>query len=129
VLFESGGRLAACLADLASTLGPRPAAVCRELTKLHEEIRRDDLSNLAQIYAKGGETRGEIVIVIAPPADDDSPAEDLDDMLRRALTRVSVKDAVGEVALATGRPRREVYRRALELAEAAGNTDDDDGAR
>jgi 16S rRNA (cytidine1402-2'-O)-methyltransferase len=129
VLFESGGRLAACLADLASTLGPRPAAVCRELTKLHEEIRRDDLSNLAQTYAKGGETRGEIVIVIAPPADDDSPAEDLDDMLRRALTRVSVKDAVGEVALATGRPRREVYRRALELAEAAGNTDDDDGAR
>ena len=121
VLFESGPRLAAALADLAAGLGPREAAVCRELTKLHEEIRRDDLASLAQQYADGAETRGEIVIVIAPPADDDGTADDLDEMLRRALTRVSVKDAVGEVALATGRPRREVYQRALELEKEGGD--------
>jgi 16S rRNA (cytidine1402-2'-O)-methyltransferase len=115
VLFESGPRLAAALADLAAGLGFRAAAICRELTKLHEEIRRGDLVTLAKDYAEGAETRGEIVIVVAPPADDDGTADDLDELLRRALARVSVKDAVGEVALVTGRPRREVYQRALEL--------------
>jgi 16S rRNA (cytidine1402-2'-O)-methyltransferase len=121
VLFESGPRLGGALADLAAGLGPRAATVCRELTKLHEEIRRGSLASLAQHYADGGETRGEIVIVIAPPAEDDGSADDLDAMLRRALARVSVKDAVGEVALATGRPRREVYQRALELEKDGGN--------
>jgi 16S rRNA (cytidine1402-2'-O)-methyltransferase len=115
VLFESGPRLAGALADLSQGLGPRAAAVCRELTKLHEEVRRGDLTKLAAHYAGDAETRGEIVIVIAPPADDPMSAGDLDELLRRALARVSVKDAVGEVALATGRPRREVYQRALEI--------------
>jgi 16S rRNA (cytidine1402-2'-O)-methyltransferase len=115
VLFESGPRIAAALADLAEGLGPREAAVCRELTKLHEEVRRGDLATLARHYATNdAETRGEIVIVIAPPADDESKA---DDLLRQALARVSVKDAVGEVAMATGLPRRDVYQRALELAK------------
>ncbi|MDP2411709.1 MAG: 16S rRNA (cytidine(1402)-2'-O)-methyltransferase [Pseudolabrys sp.] len=122
VLFESGPRLGAALADLADGLGPRQAAVCRELTKLHEEVRRDDLVGLAAAYAADdAETRGEIVIVIAPPADDDGDSDDVDAMLRQALARVSVKDAVGEVALATGRPRREVYQRALELAKDDGD--------
>jgi 16S rRNA (cytidine1402-2'-O)-methyltransferase len=121
VLFESGPRLAAALADLATVLGARPAAICRELTKLHEEVRRGDLDTLARDYADGAETRGEIVIVVGPPPDDDDNALDVDDLLRNALTRVSVKDAVGEVALATGRPRREVYQRALELAKDGGD--------
>ena len=121
VLFESGARLAATLADLAQGLGPRPAAVCRELTKLHEEVRRGELAQLARDYAGGAETRGEIVIVVAPPADEATDAADVDDLLRRALTRVSVKDAVGEVALATGRPRREIYQRALTLTKDAGD--------
>ena len=121
VLFESGPRLAAALADLAAGLGPRQAAICRELTKLHEEIRRDDLEKLARHYEAGAETRGEIVIVMAPPADDADNADDVDDLLRQALARVSVKDAVGEVALATGRPRREVYQRALDLTKDNGD--------
>jgi 16S rRNA (cytidine1402-2'-O)-methyltransferase len=75
---------------------------------------------LARDYEQGAETRGEIVIVVGPPPDDDT-ALDVDDLLRNALTRVSVKDAVGEVALATGRPRREVYQRALELAKDTGD--------
>jgi 16S rRNA (cytidine1402-2'-O)-methyltransferase len=118
VLFESGPRLAASLADLAAGLGSREAAVCRELTKLHEEVRRGDLASLTNDYADGGETRGEIVIVIAPPPEQDVADSDIDDMLRQALGRVSVKDAVGEVALATGRARRDVYQRALELTKA-----------
>jgi 16S rRNA (cytidine1402-2'-O)-methyltransferase len=121
VLFESGQRVAAALADLAEGLGPRPAAVCRELTKLHEEVRRGDLASLAHDYAEGGETRGEFVIVVAPPEDDGGTASDVDALLRRALVRVSLKDAVGEVALATGQPRRTVYQRALELTKDAGN--------
>ena len=127
VLFESGPRLAASLADLAEGLGARPAAICRELTKLHEEVRRGDLASLAHDYAAGQETRGEIVIVIAPPADDAVNAGDVDALLRQALARVSVKDAVGEVALATGRPRREVYQRALELAKEGGQKDSNNG--
>src|SRR5215510_13533176 len=67
VLFESGARLAAALADLAAELGPRQAAICRELTKLYEEIRRGDLGTLAREAAHADEPRGEIVIVVAPP--------------------------------------------------------------
>ena len=124
VLFESGPRIAAALADLAATLGTRAAAICRELTKLHEEVKRSDLVTLANEYSTGAETRGEFVIVVAPSPDGDETADNIDDLLRQALTRVSVKDAVGEVALATGRPRREVYQRALVLArDGADDTD------
>lgn len=124
VLFESGPRIAAALADLAATLGTRAAAICRELTKLHEEVKRSDLVRLAQEYSTGAETRGEFVIVVAPSPDGDETADNIDDLLRQALTRVSVKDAVGEVALATGRSRREVYQRALVLARETGDDAD-----
>jgi 16S rRNA (cytidine1402-2'-O)-methyltransferase len=125
VLYETGPRVARTLADLAAGLGARKAAICRELTKLHEEVRRAELPALARSYAEGAETRGEIVIVVAPPSDaaDQPDAGEVDALLRRALERVSVKDAVSEVAAATGRPRREVYQRALALSEGA-----DDGA-
>ena len=126
VLFETGPRLAAALADLAAGLGPRDAAVCRELTKLHEEVRRGDLVALARETADAAEPRGEIVIVIAPPAAPETPAADLDTLLRQALGRVSVKEAVGEIAAVTGRPRREVYQRALALRPMSGDHGSDD---
>ena len=88
VLFESGSRLAATLADLAAAFGPRRAAICRELTKLHEEVKRSELDALAHEYAGDSEKRGEFVIVVAPPADDEEKADDLDDLLRRAFIRV-----------------------------------------
>ena len=121
VFYESGPRLAAMLTDLAAALGTRAGAVCRELTKLHEEVRRGDLATLADDYAQGAETRGEIVVVVAPPVEESATESDVDALLRDALARVSVKDAVGEVALATGRPRREVYQRALALSKEAGD--------
>jgi 16S rRNA (cytidine1402-2'-O)-methyltransferase len=117
VLFETGPRIADSLADLAAGLGARAAAVCRELTKLHEEVRRGQLQDLAEAYASGAETRGEFVIAIAPPEEQEVQAGELDELLHQALARVSVKEAVAEVALATGKPRREVYRRALELTK------------
>ncbi len=77
------------------------------------------MQTLAREYTVGAETRGEFVIVVAPPADDEGISDNVDELLRQALRRVSVKDAVGEVALATGRPRREVYQRALILSRDA----------
>jgi 16S rRNA (cytidine1402-2'-O)-methyltransferase len=118
VLFESGPRLADTLAALASGLGAREAAVCRELTKLHEEVRRDVLPELAGHYARGAETRGEMVVVIAPPSESEAPdAAALDDIIRNSLQRLSLKDAVSEIAQSTGIPRRDVYQRALALTK------------
>jgi len=117
IVFETGPRLAETLADLAAALGEREAAVCRELTKLHEEVRRSPLATLAHASAEH-ETRGEFVLVIAPPMAAAQPSEDdADALLRAALARTSLKDAVGEVAVATGLPRRTLYQRALALTE------------
>ena len=125
IVYESGPRLARALAALAEGLGARQAAVCRELTKLHEEVRRGELTALARAYHEGAETRGEIVIIVAPPdADADRPEPgEIDALLRRALQRASVKDAASEVAAATGRPRREIYQRALALSEGSDNAE------
>jgi 16S rRNA (cytidine1402-2'-O)-methyltransferase len=120
ILYESGPRIGRTLAALSEGLGPREAAICRELTKLHEEVRRGDLAALARAYDDdAAETRGEFTIVVAPPAAgaDVPDADAVDAMLRRALQHASVKDAVSDVAAATGRPRREIYQRALTLSE------------
>jgi 16S rRNA (cytidine1402-2'-O)-methyltransferase len=116
VLFESASRVASTLADLAGAFGPRAAAICRELTKIHEEVKCESLDLLARLYASGAETRGEFVILVAPAAEE-KRADDIDALLKHALSRVSVKDAVGEVAVVTGRPRREIYQRALALSK------------
>jgi 16S rRNA (cytidine1402-2'-O)-methyltransferase len=117
IVFEAGPRVAETLADLAAALGEREAAVCRELTKLHEEVKRGPLATLARESAQL-ETRGEFVLVIAPPPAAAQPTEDdADALLRAALARTSLKDAVGEVAVATGLPRRTLYQRALALAD------------
>jgi 16S rRNA (cytidine1402-2'-O)-methyltransferase len=122
VVFETGPRIGATLADLAEGLGNREAALCRELTKLHEEVRRAGLTTLAHDYAATPAPRGEIVLVIAPPPPDQPKEGDLDALLRAALDRASLKDAVAEVATVTGQSRRDVYRRALALTK--GHDDD-----
>lgn len=118
ILFEGGSRVADTLADLAEVMGDREGAVCRELTKLHEDVRRAPLATLA---ADAGrlETRGEFVIVVAPPAEGSKQlsAGDVDDILRAAMKTQSVKDAVAQAVELSGRPKREVYARALELAK------------
>jgi 16S rRNA (cytidine1402-2'-O)-methyltransferase len=121
VLFETGPRMAASLADLAAGLGNREAAVCRELTKLHEETRRGELGTLATHYAGAAETRGEFVIVIAPAPPAGSQAANLDGLLQPALDRLSIKEAVTEIAAVTRLPRRQVYQRALALAKDRGH--------
>jgi 16S rRNA (cytidine1402-2'-O)-methyltransferase len=118
VMFESGNRVQDALRDLSEIMGARDGAICREMTKLHEDIRRAKLSELAQL-ADTLETRGEFVLVIGPPAADAQvlTSEALDDLLREQLNHHSVKDAVAHAVELSGRPRREVYARALELAK------------
>lgn len=119
VLFESPRRLAGCLADLAETLGAdRPAAIVREITKLHEETLTGTLAGLAAERADAAPPRGEIVLVVGPPTGNRAAPEGaaLDRMILAALAEGSVKDAARAVAGATGLNRRDLYRRALELA-------------
>jgi 16S rRNA (cytidine1402-2'-O)-methyltransferase len=121
VFFESPRRLAEMLADAAAVLGPRPAAVARELTKYYESVRRGPLPELAAHYEAEEEARGEIVVIIGPPgADQLTPAGDvIDERLRAALAQVSLKEAVAQVSAETGQPRRKIYARALELTRDA----------
>ena len=124
ILFESGHRLARSLNDAAEVLGPRQAAICRELTKLYEEVVGGDLPSLAARYLEQPPPKGEIVIVIAPPgprADDEMTDDALDQMLRDtiqgAVRGESLRDTVDAVTEATGFPRRRVYARALALRD------------
>jgi 16S rRNA (cytidine1402-2'-O)-methyltransferase len=118
IFFESAQRLAEMLADAQAVLGPRPAVVARELTKLYEELRRGSLAELAAAYAASGPPKGEVVVVVGPP-DAAAPVADdaaIDDLLRVALQSDKPRVAAGAVAAATGRSANELYRRALALA-------------
>jgi len=114
IFYESASRLAGSLRALAQAFGSRKAAVCRELTKLFEEVRRDRLDALAAHYEREGPPKGEIVIVIAPPPEAAPMGEaELDERLDAALRTLSLKDASAAVAAETGLPRKHVYQRAL----------------
>jgi 16S rRNA (cytidine1402-2'-O)-methyltransferase len=118
VFYEAPQRLAACLADLAAELGPRPATVARELTKLHETVHSAPLDELAAHYAEA-ETKGEIVVVVGPPAPKAAvdPA-DLSGEMQALLENHGTKDAAAILAARHGLPRRDVYALALELSRA-----------
>ena len=117
IFQESARRLAASLADMAAALGNREAAVARELTKLHEEVRRGPLRELADHYRTGGPPKGEVVVVVGPPSGETFSDETVDRMLRDHLQTLRVRDAAAEVAELTGLPRKRLYARALELKD------------
>ena len=115
VFYESGPRLAACLATLAAELGDRDAAVTREITKKFEEAVTGTLTTLAARYADAA-PKGEIVIVVAPPGDAPPPgADDIDAALAEALARLSTGRAASEVARKLGLDRKTLYDRALAM--------------
>jgi len=121
VFLEAPSRLAATLRDLAEILGPREAAIAREMTKLHEEVRRGMLAALAEAYAKAEPPKGEIVILVGPPlaAEREVAPEAIDMALAGHLSEgLSVKEAVAAVTAETGLPRRTVYAQALALKAA-----------
>jgi 16S rRNA (cytidine1402-2'-O)-methyltransferase len=115
VLYESGSRLGESLAALADGLGTREAAVIREISKLHEETVSGSLSDLAARYADAS-PKGEIVIVVGPPAERETASdEELDIALRAALITMSPSRAAADVAVSLGVPKKRAYARALEL--------------
>ncbi len=115
VAFVSPHRLAASLSDLLQTLGDRQIALCREMTKLHEETFRGSISNAIQLFA---EPRGEFTLVIegAPDQPDAVPDAEAESLLTRAKTQgMTARDAVALTAEATGRSKRDLYNLWLSL--------------
>jgi 16S rRNA (cytidine1402-2'-O)-methyltransferase len=127
VLYEAPHRLLSTLDDLVAVLGDRQAVLARELTKLHEEWLRGPLSELRAHYMSGATPRGEYTLVIAGAAPVASAA--VDEASRRERARelahellqqgLSTREVAARVAEATGLPRREAYRLALELSRSA----------
>jgi 16S rRNA (cytidine1402-2'-O)-methyltransferase len=114
VFYEAPSRTGATLADLAAVLGPRPAAVARELTKLHEEVQRAPLDALAESFARQ-EPKGEIVILVGPPVAGEVSDGAIEERLGEALAGMSVRDAAKTVAEVLGVPKARVYDLALKM--------------
>jgi 16S rRNA (cytidine1402-2'-O)-methyltransferase len=115
IFFESAQRLAASLAAMAQVLGDRPAVMARELTKLHEEVRRGSLTELAAHYEKAGAPKGEVTLLIAPPLEATPDSGKIDAALKAALVFMPVKAAAEMIAGLTDGSRKQIYARALEL--------------
>ena len=105
---------------MAEALGNRAAAVARELTKLHEEVRRGRLADLARHYRSVGPPRGEAVVVVGPPEYREPAQAAVDQLLRTALAELGVRDAASKLAAETGLPRGALYRRALAIRAGRG---------
>ena len=117
VFYESTLRLAESLADMAEVLGDREAAVARELTKLHEEVRRGRLADLVAHYRLAGPPRGEAVVVVGEPEHSEPDEAEVDQRLRSALAELGLREATAKVAAETGMPRGKLYRRALAMRD------------
>jgi 16S rRNA (cytidine1402-2'-O)-methyltransferase len=113
IFFESGGRLAASLKDMADILGARQAVVAREITKLHEEVRRGDLKALAQAYETGAAPKGEVTLLVSPPRHVETDFAAVDAALAKALAFMPLKPAAEMIAALLGLPRHAVYDRGL----------------
>ena len=118
IFYEGASRVADCLADMAAVFGPRPAAVCRELTKLYETCVRGPLDALAA-DPQFEHPKGEIVILVGPGADKAASADDAEAALREAMARLPLGEAASEVAKALGLSRKDLYRQALAMKERA----------
>lgn len=114
VLYETPNRLATTLHDAAKVLGNRKAAVAREITKLHEEIIRGDLAELAE-WADKIPLRGEMSVVIGPPTHSQISDEAIRNALTSALENSSFRDATRDIAEILGVSRKRVYELGLGL--------------
>jgi 16S rRNA (cytidine1402-2'-O)-methyltransferase len=116
VFYEGISRTAGCLADMAAVFGSRPAAVARELTKLHETIIRGRLDGLA-VDSRLQSPKGEIVILVGPGVAEAVTVDQADAALTDALRRLGPADAASEVSKALGLNRRDLYRRAIAMKD------------
>jgi len=118
IFFESAQRLAESLPDMAQVLGDRPGAIARELTKLHEEVRRGSLAELAAHYEKQGAPKGEVTLLVGPAQQASTDSAKIDAALKAALAFMPVKAAAEMIAGLTDGSRKQIYARALELKNA-----------
>ena len=114
IFFESGGRLAECLKDMAAILGERRVAVAREITKLHEEVRRGDLAELAEAYQRENAPKGEVTLLVSGAEDAGIDFAVVDAALDKALAFMPLKPASEMIAGLLGISRHAVYARGLE---------------
>ena len=119
VFFDSPQRLADSLTDMLAVLGPRPAAIARELTKLHEEVKREKLDSLADFYRRADMPKGEITVVVGPPTETEPDMARVDALLEQALAYMPVRAASDLVSEAVGASRRDVYTAALRVKSRA----------
>jgi 16S rRNA (cytidine1402-2'-O)-methyltransferase len=117
IFFESAQRLSESLAAMAEVLGNRDAVIARELTKLHEEVRRGPLTELAAHYERHGAPKGEVTLLVGPPQQAAPDMARIDTALKAALAFMPVKAAADLVAGLTDASRKELYARALELKD------------
>lgn len=117
IFFESAQRLAESLTAMSDVLGDRPAAMTRELTKLHEEVRRGSLRELAAHYEKAGAPKGEVTLLVGPPLEVVADDAKVDAALKAALAFMPVKAAADMIAALTDGSRKQLYARALELKD------------
>lgn len=116
IFYESARRLVTTLRSMLTFLGDRPAAVARELTKKHEEIRRESISRLIDHYHGVAAPKGEIVIVVGPPLKKSILSNsDLDALILKQLQTLSVRDTTIKLAFDTKLPKRHIYSRAIKL--------------
>ena len=115
IFYESPQRLEETLTDMLEILGNRFAAVVREITKKFEQTVRGTFTDLLDGYAQNGYPKGEIVIVVEPPATEKAAPVEIDALLNQALLTMRVKDAAAFVAEQTGESKKNLYQRALDL--------------
>lgn len=120
LFYEAPHRISETIADMASVFGEaRVAAVCRELTKTFEECVQGPLGDLVLRYPDGGTVKGEIVIVVAPPAQDVAGTLDVDELLRSMMKEMSASKAAAEASRLTGELKGDLYKRILAFKDDA----------
>lgn len=124
VFFDSPSRVPEAMADLAAVLGPRPAALARELTKLHEQVLRGSLDELTAELAQRP-VKGECVILVGAPVVAAATDDDVVAHLKRALADMSLRDASKAVSEALGVPKNRVYELGLQLRQSGADDVDD----
>lgn len=127
IFYEAPSRIPECLADLAAVLGPRPAAVARELTKRFETIQRGALDALA-IAATELEPRGEYVILVGPPTSVEVSDQTIEQRLAALMADMTLRDAVKTVSAALDIPKSRVYDIGLKLRDSLPDDGQDDSA-
>lgn len=123
ILYEAPQRVAALLQDIAVILGQRRMVIAREITKLYERFYHGTPDTLAE-QIDSDDFKGEVVVLIAPGSGDEKAVVDVDGLLKAALQKTSLKEAVAQVTAETGLPRKTVYARALALGKNIGREND-----